>query len=65
MPLASNNISPGWSMPVDQAAWCANNLLMRIKPGNAAFVSTPPDTDKPNPRSLLVIWTGKQQSVGM
>lgn len=65
MPLASSNISPCCSIPVDQATWCGNKRLIRISPGNAAFESVPPDTDNPNPRGLFVIWTGKQQSICM
>lgn len=41
-------------MPVHQAAWCGNNRFILINPGNAAFESTPPDTDKPKPRGPLV-----------
>lgn len=61
-PLASSRMSPGWSMPVHHADWLGNNRLIRISPGNAAFVSMPPDTDNPSPRGPFGTWTAKQQS---
>lgn len=35
---------------------------MRIRPGKAAFESTPPDIDKPSPRAPFMICTRKVQS---
>lgn len=62
MPLASRRISPGWSCPVAQAAWCGNKRLIRTRPGYGALESTPPDTDNPSPRGPLIISTLNVQS---
>lgn len=62
MPFACKSISPGWSIPVHQADWFGNKRFIRISPGNAAFVSTPPETDRPSPRGPFGTWTTKQHS---
>lgn len=62
IPLASRRISPGWSCPVAQAAWCGNNRLIRTSPGYGALESMPPDTDNPKPLGPLIISTLNVQS---
>lgn len=62
MPLASSRISPGWSFPVAQAAWCGKRRLMRTSPGYGALESMPPDTDRPKPLGPLIISTLNVQS---